>query len=322
VFRIYDTRTGQVEDVSLEPGSVLRVYAHGPARGRPAHFGELRSLLVADLILRNAEHRHGLTVVACLVVPGAGNDEPPAADATALNIRPAQRTMPAPEQDGPGAGAVSPAEIILEARLRPAAGQATVTPAAGQATPGSAAGQATPGSAAGQATAGSAAGQATVQPVAGQATVLRTVGVGPVTFAGRDADGRAPHEEPVVSLSALAEHGLDPLAVRLALMSRRHAEQADLTWDVLADADQTLRRWRELVAEWAESPSRPMCAEVTAQVAAAFDGDLDTPAALRALRGLEQNAQIPPGSKFESFLHADQLLALDLPREIGRPRSG
>jgi cysteinyl-tRNA synthetase len=125
-----------------------------------------------------------------------------------------------------------------------------------------------------------------------------------------------------VSLSDLADRGLDPLAVRLALMSRHHGEQADLTWDVLADADQTLHRWRALVAEWAESPSRPMCAEVTAQVAAAFDGDLDTPAALRALRGLEQDPQIPPGSKFESFLHADQLLALDLPREIGRPPRG
>ena len=277
MFRIYDTRTGQVEDVSLEPGSVLRVYARGPAHSRPAHFGELRSLLVADLILRNAEHRHGLTVVACLVVSGAGNDEPPAGDATALNIRPAERTMPAPQSAGPGIGAVSPVEIILEARLRPATDQATLR---------------------------------------------RTVGVGPVMFAGRDAGGRAPHEEPLVSLSDLADRGLDPLAVRLALMSRHHGEQADLTWDVLADADQTLHRWRALVAEWAESPSRPMCAEVTAQVAAAFDGDLDTPAALRALRGLEQDPQIPPGSKFESFLHADQLLALDLPREIGRPPRG
>jgi hypothetical protein len=306
VFRIYDTRTGQVEDVSLEPGGVLRVYARGPVPGRPAHFGELRSLLVADLILRNAEHRHGLTVVACLVVPGAGNDEPPAGDATALNIRPAQRTMPAPEPAdkglgaepadkglgaepaGPVIGALGPAEIILEARLRPAAGQATVWRTVG----------------------------------VGPVTVWRTVGVGPVTFAGRDADGRAPHEEPVVSLSALTDRGLDPLAVRLALMSRHHGEPADLTWDVLADADQTLRRWRGLVAGWAESPSKPMCAEVTAQVAAAFDGDLDTPEALRALGGLEQDPQIPPGSKFESFLHADQLLALDLPREIGRPPRG
>jgi cysteinyl-tRNA synthetase len=151
-------------------------------------------------------------------------------------------------------------------------------------------------------------------------TMRRTVGVGPVTFGGRDVGGGPPHEAPTVPLSALADRGLDPLAVRLALMSRQHGEQADLTWDVLRDADQALRRWRELVAEWAESPSKPMCAEVTAQVAAAFDGDLDTPAALRALRGLEQDPQIPPGSKFESFLHADQLLALDLPREIGRPR--
>jgi hypothetical protein len=273
VFRIYDTRTGQVVQISAGPGSVLRLYARGPERSRPAHLGELRSLLVADLIRRNAEHRHGLTVVACLVVPGAGNDQAPADDATALNIRPAERTMPAPEP----AGAAGPVEIIIEEPLRPATDQATVR---------------------------------------------RTVRVGPVMFTGSDAGSRAPNEEPVVSLSALADHGLDPLAMRLALASRQHGEQADLTWDALADADQTLRRWRGLVAEWAESPSKPMCAEVTAQVAAAFDADLDTPAALRALRGLEQDPQIPPGAKFESFLHADQLLALDLPREIGRPRRG
>src|ERR1700683_4023874 len=195
--RNYDTRTGQVEEIGLEPGSVLRVYARGPAPSRPAHFGELRSLLVADLILRNAEHRHRLTVVACLVVPGAGNDEPPADDATALNIRAAERTMPAPEPADAGIGAVSPAEIILEARLGPAIDQASVR---------------------------------------------RTGGVRPVAFAGRagarasaarDADGWAPHEEPVVSLSALAERGLDPLAVRLALMSRHHGEQAGLTRGVL-----------------------------------------------------------------------------------------
>jgi len=283
VFRIYDTRTGQVENIAPGPGSVLRLYTRGPWRGRPAHIGELRSLLVADLIRRNAEHRHALTAVVCLVIPRGGNDEAPAGDgalateATVLNIKPAEQTLLAPEPASPGTGAESPVEIIVEARLGPAAGQATVR---------------------------------------------HTVGVGPVTFSGHDAGHPAPHEVPTVHLSSLADRGLDPLAVRLALMSRRHADQADLTWDVLSEADQALRRWRELVAEWAESPSRPMCAEVTAQVTAAFDGDLDTPAAIRALRGLEQDPQIPPGSKFESFLHADQLLALDLPREIGRPPRG
>jgi len=282
VFRIYDTRTGRVTEVGPEPGGLLRMYVPGPSPRRPAQFGELRSLLVADLIRRNAEHRHGLTVVASLVAPDAGNEggtAAPGADALALNIRPAEQTT-----------APAPGEADLAA---PALGQADLTaPAPGQAEPGEIIIEAQPGLAAG-------------------ATVRHAVRVGPVTFDDRDAGAQVP-------LSALAENGLDPLAARLALMSFHHAERAALTWDILAEADRSLRRWRRLVAEWAESPSRPMCAEVSARVAAAFDGDLDTPAALRALRGLEDDPQIPPGSKFESFLHADQLLALDLPREIGR----
>jgi hypothetical protein len=272
VFRIYDTRTGRVEEVGPEPGGLLRLYVAGPAPNRPAQFGELRSLLVADLIRRNAEHRHGLTVVASLVAPGTadqGGTPAPGPEATALNIRPAEQATGAAvaeaELTGPAAGEAGPGQMIIEAQAGLAAG----------------------------------------------ATVRHSVRVGPVSFADRDAGAQMP-------LSALAENGLDPLAARLALMSFRHAERAALTWDVLAEADRALRRWHGLVAEWAESPSKPMCAEVTAQVAAAFDGDLDTPAALRALRGLENDPQIPPGSKFESFLHADQLLSLDLPREIGR----
>jgi cysteinyl-tRNA synthetase len=92
----------------------------------------------------------------------------------------------------------------------------------------------------------------------------------------------------------------------------------NLTWDTLTAADRTLRRWRELVAEWACSPSKPVHGPVAAQIAAAFDDDLDTPAALRSLRQLEKDRNVPPGSKFESFAHADQLLGLDLARDIGR----
>jgi cysteinyl-tRNA synthetase len=57
---------------------------------------------------------------------------------------------------------------------------------------------------------------------------------------------------------------------------------------------------------------------VAAQIAAAFDDDLDTPAALRSLRQLDEDQDVPPGSKFESFAHADQLLGLDLARDVGR----
>ncbi len=123
----------------------------------------------------------------------------------------------------------------------------------------------------------------------------------------------------VVLLSDIADRGLDPLALRLALLEHRYRQQLNLTWDTLAAADKTLRRWRERVADWARSPSKPMCAQYVSDITGGFDDDLDTPAALRALRGLEKDGEIAPGSKFETFAHADQLLGLDLARDVGRP---
>jgi cysteinyl-tRNA synthetase len=126
----------------------------------------------------------------------------------------------------------------------------------------------------------------------------------------------------VVLLADLPERGLDPLALRLALLEHRYRQQMNLTWDTLQAADRTLRRWRDRVAEWANSPSKPMCAQYRADIADAFDDDLDTPAALRALRSLEKDSEIPPGSKFETFADADRLLGLDLARDVGRPAAG
>jgi cysteinyl-tRNA synthetase len=134
-------------------------------------------------------------------------------------------------------------------------------------------------------------------------------------FDGRPMNGSAGS---AVLLPDLADRGLDPLALRLAFLEHPYRQRMNLAWDTLNAADSTLRRWREMVADWANSPSKPMCAEVTGQIAAAFDDDLDTPAALRALGSLEEDRQIPPGSKFETFAYADQLLGLDLAREVGR----
>ena len=125
----------------------------------------------------------------------------------------------------------------------------------------------------------------------------------------------------VVLLSDIAGRELDPLALRLALLEHRYRQQLNLTWDTLQAADRTLRRWRDRVADWARSPSKPMCAQYVGDITGAFDDDLDTPAALRALRGLEKAGGIPPGSKFETFAHVDQLLGLDLARTVGRPAS-
>jgi cysteinyl-tRNA synthetase len=122
----------------------------------------------------------------------------------------------------------------------------------------------------------------------------------------------------VVLLADLTARGLDPLALRFAFLDHRYRQQLNLTWAVLEAADRTLRRWRERVAEWARSPSKPMSAEYVSDFAAAFDDDLDTPAALRVLRSLEKDSEIAPGAKFETFAHADHLLGLDLARDIGR----
>jgi cysteinyl-tRNA synthetase len=122
----------------------------------------------------------------------------------------------------------------------------------------------------------------------------------------------------VVLLGDLEARGLDPLALRLAFLDHRYRQQMNLTWDTLAAADAAVRRWRDRVAEWANSPSRPMYAQYVGEFTAALDDDLDTPAALRALRSLEKDSEIPPGSKFETFAHLDQVLGLDLARDIGK----
>jgi cysteinyl-tRNA synthetase len=125
----------------------------------------------------------------------------------------------------------------------------------------------------------------------------------------------------VVLLSDLAARGLDPLAARLAFLEHRYRQQMNLTWDTLTAADATVRRWRDQVADWANEPSRPMCAEYSSRIAAALDDDLDTPAALRVLRELAKDREIPAGSKFETFASADRVLGLDLVSLVGKPRT-
>jgi cysteinyl-tRNA synthetase len=131
---------------------------------------------------------------------------------------------------------------------------------------------------------------------------------GPVRF-----DAAAP-----VGLDDLTGRGLDPLALRLAFLELPYRDELSLTWPALAGADQALRAMRAQVAEWATHPSRPLSAPHAAEVTAAFDSDLFTPGALVTLRALAASPQVPPGAKFETFAHLDQLLGLDLAAEIGR----
>ena len=116
----------------------------------------------------------------------------------------------------------------------------------------------------------------------------------------------------------LAARGLDPLALRLALLQHHHQRPATLNAEALATADASVRGWRRQVAAWAHCPSKPMCAGYLADVTGAFDDDLSTPAAVASLGALASDEQVPPGSKFETFAYLDQLFGLDLARDVGR----
>ena len=435
MFRLYDTRTRQVEEITPGGGphrgglggGLLRMYSCGPTVYRPAHVGNLRSYLLADLIRRNAEHRHHLTILTCQNITDVGhltdddavNDGPanggPAnggaasqagedkilaqaraegraplelarfyeraflADCSALNLRPAEHSPRA--SDGIGLMTDMISRLIETGHAYPTPDGSVYFDARSFPGYGELSGNRLDDLRPGHRTGGEIEGHKRFHadwalwkaaPDGRELTWPAPWGTGfpgwhtecsalSLHYLGEfidihtgGIDLRFPHHEDeraqsnsvtghevvrhwvhgehllfegrkmakstgnVVLLSDLVSRGLDPLALRLAFLEHRYRQQMNLTWDTLSAADRTLRRWRELVAEWACSPSRPICAQVTDQIAAAFDDDLDTPAALRALRRLEQDRQIPPGSKFESFAHADQLLGLDLAREVGR----
>jgi len=138
---------------------------------------------------------------------------------------------------------------------------------------------------------------------------------GPVTF---PADLGATGPDPLAGLAGLAGRGLDPLALRLVLLGRRYRDPLAVTWPALAAAGEQLASWRGLVADWANLPSRPLSAAHRGRIAAAFDDDLDTPAALAVLRDLAADGSVPPGARFETFADADRLFGLDLVRDVGR----
>ncbi|HUB37361.1 MAG TPA: hypothetical protein VMA72_00760 [Streptosporangiaceae bacterium] len=111
----------------------------------------------------------------------------------------------------------------------------------------------------------------------------------------------------------------DPLAMRLALMSHPHHRPVALDDSMLASARDMTARWRSQVADWAESPSRPMPPRVRRALDAAF-GDLDIPRVQRLLTTLVREDDVPAGVKFETFAFADRVLSLELARQVGRPR--
>jgi L-cysteine:1D-myo-inositol 2-amino-2-deoxy-alpha-D-glucopyranoside ligase len=82
----------------------------------------------------------------------------------------------------------------------------------------------------------------------------------------------------LVLVSRLRDHGEDPRAIRLALLSRHYRGDWEWTDDLLAEARKRLARWSEAVAFGGPDASTTI-AEIRDRVAS----DLDAPGALAAV---------------------------------------
>ena len=113
----------------------------------------------------------------------------------------------------------------------------------------------------------------------------------------------------VVLLKDVIERGFDPLAIRLCFLENKYRSQIDLTWNSIEAADETLKRWRNKMAQWGTGTEITVDPEIEAE----FNTDLDTSRAVMRLREIEKSELADKGSVFR---YADQVLGLDLGRPI------
>ncbi len=146
--------------------------------------------------------------------------------------------------------------------------------------------------------------------VTNQETVKLWVHGEHLLFEGRKM---AKSSDNVVLLSDIAARGFDPLSLRLCLLENRYRSQMDLTWAAITAANATLKRWRR---NSFGASSQPVADE---QIVQALNNDLDTPRVIQRLRTIEKDTQLSLAEKSAIFTFADQVLALDLGREIVVP---
>jgi cysteinyl-tRNA synthetase len=117
----------------------------------------------------------------------------------------------------------------------------------------------------------------------------------------------------VVLLQDLPERGFDPLALRFCLLENRYRSQMDLTWDSIAAANATLKRWRKSGFGKATSYQPDQV------IIEALNNDLDTPRVMQRLRSVEKDPNMSDAEKAAVFTFADLVLALDLGRDLVAP---
>jgi cysteinyl-tRNA synthetase len=122
----------------------------------------------------------------------------------------------------------------------------------------------------------------------------------------------------VVLVQDVIDRGFDPVAVRLCFLENRYRSQMDLSWDSIAAADSTIKRWRKKYQEWRQGEESHVDSAAAqgfiAEVIADLNDDLDTPRAIVKLRALERDESISPITKANVFEKLDEFFSLGITR--------
>jgi hypothetical protein len=138
--------------------------------------------------------------------------------------------------------------------------------------------------------------------VAGSGVTLR---VGPTTVT---APGPPLPQEPT-------DH--DATVRRCALLAGPWREPVTVSESRLLDAATALAGWRAWVAAWSRAPSAPVPPAVRDRARSLLAVDLDIPGLLGLLSEVAEDPGLPDGARFEAFVWLDQVLGLELSRDLG-----
>ena len=100
---------------------------------------------------------------------------------------------------------------------------------------------------------------------------------------GLDGEKMSKSKGNLVLVSVLRRAGVDPMAIRLALLSQHYRTQWDWTEQILQTALERLATWRAAVSSGGDAATEAQESPVVAEIRTALAADLDAPAALLAV---------------------------------------
>jgi L-cysteine:1D-myo-inositol 2-amino-2-deoxy-alpha-D-glucopyranoside ligase len=140
---------------------------------------------------------------------------------------------------------------------------------------------------------------------------------------GLDGEKMSKSRGNLVFVSKLRGEGVDPMAVRLALLSGHYRTDREWNAGLLTAAQERLATWRRAVALPAGAPARPVLEQVRDRLA----DDLDSPGAIAAvdrwahatLEGGDGGPQLEDGAPALVRDTVDALLGIALPPAAPQP---